>query len=306
MGGPRLAERLIELATVHPIDRVASQIALAGGPEPANTDMGHPKRLGLPPLRELGQDLLETSAWTRFVVLMRPFLIAALYVGLFQVGLWPLAMLAIPFLYLTGGAALHDLCHKSLGVSDRWHDIVLCAVGALILGSGHTIRATHQVHHRKLHTAIDPEGYVDSYSYLRTLGEGPMYKHYLACWVMKNRPKARRWVMVEGGFVNLTILAALVAGWKFPVFGVYIAVTVFGSWLFPFFGVKLVHSDPGDDVLQGTRTVRGKIISRLGCGLSFHLEHHVYPRVPGHQLKFLSERLDGSLHDLGVAPTRGV
>lgn len=299
-------ERLVELATVHPIDRVATRIAMAGESEPPNSDLGYPKRLGLPPLSELGSDLLTTSPWTRLVVLTRPFLIAAAYVVLFQLGLWPVAILVIPFIYLTGGAALHDLCHKALGVKDPWRDIIISAVAGLILGSGHTIAATHQVHHRKLHTSIDPEGYVDNYSYLRTLGEGPMYKHYLACWAVKNRPKARPWVLAEGLWVNLTILSALVFGWRFPVFGVYIAITVFGSWLFPFVGVKLVHSDPGDDVLQGTRTVRGRLISRLGCGLSFHLEHHLYPRVPGHQLRHVSERLGSQLNDLGVAPTQAV
>ncbi len=299
-------ERLIEFLTVHPNDRMARRIAMAGEAEPANTDLAYPKRLGLPPLSELGADLLETSAWTRVFVLTRPVLFVALYAFVFHIGLWPLALVVIPIIYLTTGAALHDLLHKTLGLPERLHGVLLALMGGLILESGHTLQATHQVHHRKLHTSADPEGYVDRYGNLRTLGEGLFCKHYLACWVMRNRPNVRRWVIAEGMWAQVAILSGVLLALRFPVFGVYIAATVMGSWLFPLVGVKLVHRDPGRDVLQGTKTFRGVVVSRFGCGLSYHLEHHLYPRVPGHQLRHLSERLGERLHEAGAVPTQAV
>ncbi len=296
--------RLIELATVHPNDRVARQIERVGQPEPPNTELGRPKKLGLPPLSELGTDLLGATPRARAIVIIRPFVIVTLYAVLALKGWWLPAIALIPYIYVTTGAAVHDLVHKSLGVPDRYHGLILSVVGALALESGHTLRETHRVHHRKLHTAVDPEGYVDRYSSFRTLGEGPLYKHYLACWVMKNRPNSRKWVAVEALWAQSVIILALVIGWRFPVFGVYIGLTVLGSWLFPYVGVKLVHSDPGNNVLTGTRTIRGSFISWIGCGLTFHLEHHLYPRVPGHKLGQLAERLDGRLAELGVEPTQ--
>lgn len=297
-------QRLVEFATVHPNDRIARQIERAGQPEPANTDLGRPKKLGLPPLSELGTDLLGATRLARTIVVVRPFALTALYAFLFLQGWWPVAILLTPYIYATAGAAVHDLVHKTLGFADRWHGIILSMVGLLVLESGHTLRESHQVHHRKLHTAIDPEGYVDRYGDFRTLGEGPLYKHYLACWAMRNRPNSRAWVAFEALGAQSLIISAVVLGWKIPVFGVYIGLIVLGSWLFPYVGVKLVHSDPGENVLEGTTTLRGSLVSWLGCGLTFHLEHHLYPRVPGHKLRHLAKRLDGRLAELGVEPTQ--
>lgn len=301
---PAALDRLYEFLIVHPNDRVARQIAEAG--EPPNTDLGRPRKLGLPPLSELGTDLLGTSPLARTIVIGRPFALVALYFAFFEIGWWPVAICLTPYIYLTVGAAVHDLIHKSLGVPDRFHGIVLSVVGVLALESGHTLRETHQVHHRKLHTSVDPEGYVDEFSALRTLGEGPLYKHYLACWVVKNRPNSRRWVVAEALLVQAAILSALIFGWRYPAFGIYIALIVFGSWLFPFVGVKLVHRDPGDNVLGGTVTLRGRFVSWIGCGLTFHLEHHLYPRVPGHKLRHLAPRLDERFAELGVEPVKAL
>lgn len=299
--------RLIELATVHPIDRFARQIEMQGQPEPANTELGRPNRLGLPKLSELGADLLQASLFARVVVVLRPFALIVLYALIFEAGWWPVAMLLIPYIYLTAGAALHDLMHRALGIPNMVNHALLFAVGALVLESGHTLRETHQVHHRKLHTRVDPEGYVDEYTPMRALGEGLFYKHYLACWVMRNRPKSRPWVLAEGLLVQVVILLALVIGWRVPAFGVYVGSTVLGSWLFPYVGVKLVHAEPDDgNVLTGTVTLRGAFVSWIGCGLTFHLEHHLYPRVPGHKLRTLSKRLDTRLGELGVEPLQVV
>lgn len=299
-------QRVVELATVHPNDRAANRIAMIGELEPANTELTRPKTLGLPSLSELGTDLLGATRRDRWIVIGRPFALGLVYIVLFQLGWWIVSLALIPYIYLTAGAAMHDVIHKTLGVSKRWHGVTLFAIGSIVLESGHTLRETHQVHHRKLHTSIDPEGYVDNYSSLRTLGEGPFYKHYLACWVLRNRPNSRAWVVAEALWAQCSIILGLILGWKLPVFGVYIAATVLGSWIFPYVGVKLVHSDPGNNVLKGTRTMRGKLVSLLGCGLTFHLEHHLYPRVPGHKLRHLAKRLDGRLVALGVEPTQMV
>ena len=297
-------QRLIEVATVHPNDRIARQISDHGAPNPPNTELGRPRKLGLPPLSELGADLLGATPLARTIVIGRPFLLVIAYFVLFSAGWWPAAIMLTPYIYLCTGAAVHDLIHKSLGVPDRIHGLVLSATGALALESGHTLRETHQVHHRKLHTRVDPEGYIDEFSNLRALGEGPLYKHYLACWVLKNRPNSRAWVVVEALWAQSMVIAALVFGWRYPAFGTYIALIVLGSWSFPYVGVKLVHSDPGDNVLNGTITLRGRFISWIGCGLTFHLEHHLYPRVPGHKLRHLAPRLDKHLAAAGVEPVR--
>jgi fatty acid desaturase len=47
-------------------------------------------------------------------------------------------------------------------------------------------------------------------------------------------------------------------------------------------------------------------VSTATCSepLKYHLEHHLYPEVPSHNLPELSRRLDGCLRRAGVRPRR--
>jgi beta-carotene hydroxylase len=72
----------------------------------------------------------------------------------------------------------------------------------------------------------------------------------------------------------------------------YIIMVLVGSWIYPLLTVHLPHFDYGDHPISQTRSLRGKIIPIIFLELTYHLEHHLYPQVPSHNLKKLSERLD--------------
>jgi beta-carotene hydroxylase len=71
---------------------------------------------------------------------------------------------------------------------------------------------------------------------------------------------------------------------------------------YPLLAVYLPHREPGDTPLTQARTLRGRLLPALFLGLTYHLEHHLYPRVPSHHLPELARRLDPFLRQAGVCP----
>lgn len=64
----------------------------------------------------------------------------------------------------------------------------------------------------------------------------------------------------------------------------------------------------GRDFLSRLDPARGRLRSYLRTSLdnylAYHLEHHLYPQVPSHNLPLLSQRLEPVFRDAGVIPTR--
>jgi len=54
--------------------------------------------------------------------------------------------------------------------------------------------------------------------------------------------------------------------------------------------------------LTQTHTLRGRIIPAIFLELTYHLEQHLYPQVPSHNLRELARRLDPFLVEAGVTP----
>ena len=91
--------------------------------------------------------------------------------------------------------------------------------------------------------------------------------------------------------------------WKTtPAIPVYTALVIVGSWVYPLLTVHLPHKDYGQTPLTQTRTLRGRIIPALFLELTYHLEHHLYPQIPSHNLAKLAERLDPFFREAGVQP----
>src|SRR5207237_4495123 len=104
-------------------------------------------RADLPPLRELGPDLLRVPPWRRYLTLALPFVWCGAYFVLAAVGCWPAAVFAvIAFSFVTYGSISHDLVHRNLGLPRRVNDALLCGIELLALRSGHAYQAAH-LHH---------------------------------------------------------------------------------------------------------------------------------------------------------------
>src|SRR5262245_22938445 len=103
---------------------------------------------GMPPLRELGPDLLRVSRGRLLLTLALPFFCCAAYFGFAALGWWPAAVLAVVALsFVTYGSSSHDLVHRSLGLPGWVNDVLLCLVELLALRSGHAYQASHLHHH---------------------------------------------------------------------------------------------------------------------------------------------------------------
>jgi beta-carotene hydroxylase len=260
----------------------------------------------VPPLRELGEDLLRTTPLRRGVTLAVPFLCTAAYFVCALRGYWPLAVLAVMALsFFTYGSTSHDLVHRTLGLR-RWaNDLLLSATELLCLRSGHAYQAAHLYHHAQFPAEDDVEGASARMSFWRTLLEGPIYQIRIWPWALRRAgSRERALILAEGACCLGLFVASVLLLPRTPVPFVYAALAVMGSWIFPLITAHLQHYPQEKDPLFQTRTFRGIGARIVALDHLYHLEHHLYPAVPHQHWPRLAERLDPYLAKAGVRPSR--
>ena len=254
----------------------------------------------LPSLSDLGADLLRVSPRRRAFVLARPPALAALYAALATRGWWIPALAVLAAVCPAMGAVVHVLLHRSLGLSRQTNQRWLTVMGVLVLQSGHAIQATHLEHHRRFPASDDPEAYVAAMPLKRALLEGPIYPYRLWTWARHARPEHRRRINIEAASHAALGLASVVLLPITRVPFVYASAMFIACSLFPAVSVNLLHHIEGDTPLTLTRTVRGALLPALTLGSGYHLEHHLYPRVPSPNYRRLAKRLQPALDAHGV------
>ncbi len=256
----------------------------------------------LPRIDDLGRDLLLATRGQRRVALARPFVGVALFAVAVSLELWWATPLLMFLTFVAVVTVTHDVVHGSLGLGARETEWALFAMGAVLFESGHAYRATHLRHHAAFPGPDDPEGDPARMSLPRAILEGPLFLPRLWLWAWRKCPAERRWLLLEALWCAAGALAALTVDSAFV--RLYWLGALLGSWVYPLLTVHLPHRDYGTSPLTQTRTLRGRIIPALFLELTYHLEHHLYPRVPSHNLPELSRRLDPLLRDHGVVPVR--
>jgi beta-carotene hydroxylase len=104
----------------------------------------------MPPLRELGSDLLRLAGWERLLTLSLPFLWCVAYFIFAAADLWAPAIAALVALsFVTYGSTSHDLVHRTLGLPEWANDVLLCLVELLAIRSGHAYQIVHSVPARR-------------------------------------------------------------------------------------------------------------------------------------------------------------
>ncbi len=263
------------------------------------------KSADLPTLTELGTDLLITTPRQRWIALARPFIGVTAYIFAAYFGLWWLIPVIFFFIVVSVITVNHDAVHSTLGLTARQTDWVLFAMGVVLLVSGHSYYITHNHHHRIFPGDNDPEGYPSKMSLFGTLLYGPVFLCRLWWWAFHhNRGNSvlRLWLLVEGTIPILAIVSGILL-WKItPALLLYSMIAIVASWLYPLATSHLPHKDYGDTLLTQSHTLRGRIIPALFLGLTYHLEHHLYPQVPSHHLAELARRLDPFFEQVGVKP----
>lgn len=261
----------------------------------------------LPSLESLGADLLATTWRQRWWALARPFLAVVVYFVVVALGGWWLAPVILFALFVAVVTVTHDVVHNSIGLTRRQTDCALFLFGALLFESGHAYRATHHRHHDVFPGPDDPEGDPARMSALSSVLHGPVFLARLWRWAYSRRrgqSRERAWLLIEALWASCGYLLAVGGWWLHPGIALYALGVIVGSWVYPLLTVHLPHHDYGDTALTQTRTLRGRVIPAIFLELTYHLEHHLYPRVPSHNLAKLSRRLDPYFEAQGVVPRR--
>ncbi len=265
-----------------------------------------PQSLGLPSLAALGDDLLTTTPAQRRIALIRPFIGVGAYVIAAALDWWWITPIILFLTFVAVVTVTHDVVHGTLGLNRRQTDWALFLMGAVLLESGHAYRITHHRHHAEFpadHEHDDPEGYPAHISLLGAVLYGPIFLARLWLWAWKQsagKRGQRAWLLIEGAIpFGVVVLGA--ALWNHTPYVLwYAAQAIVGSWVYPLLTVYLPHKDFGDNPLNQTHTLRGRIIPAIFLELTYHLEHHLYPQVPSHHLKTLAQRLDPFFERAGV------
>jgi beta-carotene hydroxylase len=257
----------------------------------------------MPPLRELGTDLLQVPRWRRSLSLFLPFAWCAAYIVCALVGWWPAAVFALVALsFVTYGSTSHDLVHRNLGLGPRANDVLLCAIELLALRSGHAYQAAHLHHHARFPHADDVEAQAAGTSIWRALAEGGIFQFRIFFWALRHAGHARPWVIGEGIACGILVVLAVALAALTPIFLVYLVLMVMGSWTIPLVTSYVPHDPHGHSELTQTRVFRGRLASLVALEHLYHLEHHLYPAVPHHNWAALARRLDPHLARAGVKP----
>jgi fatty acid desaturase len=261
----------------------------------------------IPTLESLGGDLLLTTRRERRLALARPFIGLAAYGLALYAHLWWLTPVLVFLIFVAVVTVTHDVVHGSLGLSRRQTDWALFATGSVLLESGHAYRLTHLRHHRVFPGPNDPEGDPARLTLIQAILCGPFFLPRLWCWAYaQTKPGSvqRTWLIAEAAWALAVIVAGVILLPLTPAVFLYSALVTGGSWVYPLLTVHLPHRQYGDTPLTQTHTLRGRIIPALFLELTYHLEHHLYPDVPSHNLPQLSRRLDSTLRRAGVRPRR--
>ncbi len=258
----------------------------------------------LPTLEVLDADLRSTSAAHRAAAALLPFATLVAF-GLACVLRWywmlPLIVLAH---FIFSVSYLHDVAHGSAGLNAGQTHWALFAYGVLMLQSGHSFRYSHLFHHTHCLEDDDMEGAPARMNLIGALMCGPVYLPKLWARALKETsPKERGWIAAELATALALVGAAAVAlHWSAAPL-LYCALVYGGGWGYPLATAYLPHYKPGSKPLEQARTMRGTIVPALFMNLTYHLEHHLYPQVPGTNLRRLAMRLDPLLAARGLRPT---
>jgi len=231
----------------------------------------------------------------RELLLSLPWL--ALSVCFASQGLYSIALLASFFFFLTGLRQAHDAQHYNLGLPRATTEWVLFTLSVLMLGSMHAVQFNHMRHHKHCLDAEDVEARSAHMRWWQALVWGPVFPVLLHWTALREGwQRTRRWIYLEL-LANAAVVVAAVALWPWRPLQYHVATMAIAQCLTAFFAVWTVphDCDPEHDI---ARTVRNRLKSAVAFDMFFHVEHHLFPRVPTCRLQELARRLDAAAPDL--------
>jgi fatty acid desaturase len=218
-----------------------------------------------------------------------PWLTAALLCGAFE--FWWLSVLSTFAMFMTGLRVTHNAFHHTVGISKRAGDWLMFSLSVLLGGAMHAIEYTHLRHHRDCFGDDDIEGEIARLSFAHALVRSPSYPLLIHFAALKHG-SARQKTWIKRELLAVALWQALI--WfvlDSAVLQVMSLSLVFANLTAPMVGIWAVHQACEHDRFTA-RTSRSKLLNKLVYGMFYHLEHHLYPRVPTCHLPILAQRLD--------------
>jgi fatty acid desaturase len=199
-------------------------------------------------------------------------------------------------LLVQGHEGTHDLISRNRGVNDffTWWTLAFAGISA----EAH--RRFHLDHHHYAHTARDPE-----YRFFERVVPGvPGWAYFFipvcaqigvnAYGLEKKMPAGvRRRIALElAGAVILHATVAFLLGWRRYLLFVFLPL-VTGLYVASVLRSVTEHHDvtEGSEWTNARSIVTHPVIEFLWSNVNYHLEHHLYPRVPYHALPELRQAL---------------
>lgn len=229
---------------------------------------------------------------------------------------WTAIGLCIP-LYLIAAASLHGISlftheavHGLLSRNPLWNRLLGISCAMPVLQNFSAYKVLHLRHHKHVGEEGDPDHY-DNYSkwtwlvfsmhWLRLIAGYPIYVTMIPILGYRQAtPSERRWIVLEA--VLLAALAAAVIAsplaWS----------TVLNAWLIPMLIINTFVNIRGmsqhtfleqpSDPVRGTRSIlTNRVTEFFMCNENYHLEHHLFPRVPWYHLRKLHVEIRPQLEE---------
>lgn len=245
-------------------------------------------------MKELGLDLLYVGLPRKVLALLIPFVLVAAGLWLLTKGDYVAAMVVLAALcFFTYPSVSHDLVHGTYRLPQGWNRFLLSLIEGLCLRSGTAYRIAHVQHHRCFPSSEDIEGYAANLSWWQALLYGIIYQP--RSWMLgfrRTRGDDRRWLCAELLSMTALCLIAVMLFDVFPALAYYLILMHVGSWLFPFMTAYMPHRFNGRTEVEQTRRFRGRMAALISLEHLYHLEHHLYPKVPHQNWPELARRLD--------------
>jgi fatty acid desaturase len=188
-----------------------------------------------------------------------------------------LIVIASAAVFLATFAAQHDLLHGALRVPRALRELLLSAAGAILLMSGHAVRAMHLRHHARIFAADDLEGAIAQMSPIEALLASPVLSIRLRLEALRTvNTRERRFMRAEHA-LNAATLLALPA--LFGAAGaLYVATSVALQLTMPIWAGRIPHRPPAWMIACARCFAFTRSPTMLS--LAFHELHHEHPRIP--------------------------
>ncbi|MGV3721804.1 MAG: fatty acid desaturase family protein [Actinomycetota bacterium] len=243
------------------------------------------------------KDLLVLNRWEiiKELLLVFPWLITSLVLAHYGHFLF-----ALPFsfiFFLCGLRVVHNAYHYVLGISRPATEWVMYFLSVMMLSAMHALQQTHLHHHKHCLGEDDVEAASALMPGWKAVLYGPRFYYMIQKkGIELGNPRQRRWIAAE--FISMAIwIPVALFVLDLPLLKYHVVAMLIGQCLTAFFAVWTVHHDCDRDHFIA-RTLRNPIKSFIAFDMFYHVEHHLYPKVPTCKLAKLSKRLDEAAPEL--------